>query len=144
MDFEGNKQIFWWGLMGNLVYLDTFLTACHSTATVETYITRRNINFNNDTEAMLIWPGELLSTSNNFYIMRYQVSLKESSEAGLTGMINDIITNINKFNKRLAIGGYTKEATLVHIEFAYSKRGFINKVGKYYRDIFLDVTWSTA
>lgn len=130
--------------MGNLVFLATFLGKCHTTATVETFITRRNINFNNDTEAMLIYPGELISTSNNLYVMRYQVSLKEASEAGLTGMINDIITNINKLNKRLTVTGYTRETTLVHIEFGYGNKGFINKVGKYYRDIFLDVTWSTG
>lgn len=49
------------------------------------------------------------------YIHRYELELLFDTEANLTTAINALITNINKFERRTAIAGYTKPSSLYHI-----------------------------
>ena len=48
-----------------LDYLVTFLKECHATATVSSFSTVKKIFLINDTERILVLPGELVSTDNS-------------------------------------------------------------------------------
>ena len=133
--------------MVNTTDIKTFLGKCHATATVKTYTESRNINFVDDAsgERMLVYPPELISVDNNHYTERYMIKLSETTEATLTAMLNDIIDNIIKLNRRETISGYTKPTTLCNIELKHSNKAFENGITKRWdRDIYIDVEWSTS
>jgi len=131
--------------MVNTTDIGTFLGKCHTTATVVTWTTRKNVNLIDDTERMLVYPPELIGQDNLFYTERYMIKLSETGEAALTAMLNDIITNIEKLNKRQAIAAYTRPSTLCNIELKHSNRVFeLKRTKRWERDIFIDVEWSTS
>lgn len=129
----------------NLDYVRTFIAACHTTATVKQFSEAKNINLINDTERILIYPPELISVDFNHYTERYMVKLSEVNEAGLLGMRNDIITNIEKLNKRETIAGYTRETTLLNAILKYSNKAFeIGITKRWEQDLFIDFEFSTS
>lgn len=131
--------------MVNTTDIKTFLGKCHTTATVNTYTEIKNINAIDDTEKMLVYPPELISSHFNQYTERYIIRLSETGEATLTAMLNDIINNIIKLNTRQAITSYTKPSTLCHITLHHSNKAFENNVSRRWeRDIVIDVEWSTS
>jgi len=129
----------------NLDYIVTFLGKCHTTATVNSYTTIKNINFINDTERILVYPPEIISVDNNHYVERYMVKLSEVDEAGILGMRNDIIDNIIKLNTRQTIAAYTRETTLLYAEIMHSNKAFEHGTTKRWeQDLFIDFTFSTS
>jgi len=133
--------------MVNTTDIATFLGKCHTTATVVTWTTRKNVNLIDDTERMLVHLPEMFDPESNilFYRERYRITLSETGEAALTAMLNDIKTNIIKLNLRQAIAAYTRPSTLCNIELHHSNKAWEHKRTKRWeRDIFIDVEWSVS
>lgn len=98
-------------------------------------------------QRILVFPGILIGQDNNFYTERYLVQLSESSEANLTTALKNIIDGIIKFNKRAAITSWTYASypTLCHMRLANGKQSFKNfSTSRWYKDIFIDIEWSTS
>ena len=132
-------------MASNTAEIALFLKQCHSTATVNTITTVKNINLINDTERMLVYPPELISVDFNHYTERYLIKLSETTEATLTAMMSDIINNIDNLNKRIAVGTFTRPSTMLNAELKNSNKAFENGITKRWdRDIYIDVEWSTA
>lgn len=131
-----------------LDYIRTFLGLVHTTATVKHRQEIGKISSISDAsgEKILVFPGELLSVSDSkLYTKRYMVQLSETSEAGMMGMLNDIIEGCYKMNNRIAITSFTRNAVMKHGEVKYSNKPYFNKAtGRWDMDIFMDFTWGIA
>ena len=125
----------------------TFLLKVHTVATTKHYTEERIIKKIADTQKMLVLPGELLSVDGNFYWKRYKVQISEVNEAGLMTAIKNIIIGIVKFNKRIAIAGFTyaSASTMCHMKFVYSNKNYEDSVSKRWAtDIYIDIEWSSS
>lgn len=125
----------------------TLLGKSHTTATAKTFTEIKKIDLIDDTERILVYPGEIIKSSfMGFYTKRYLVKLSEVGEAGLTAMYNDICIGLEKMNKRIVITSFTRLSTMIHGEIAYSNKAYENrkKSNRWEMDIFLDITWSTS
>jgi len=132
-------------MASNTVEIGLFLKQCHSSATVSTFTTYKNINLINDTEKMLVYLPERIGVDINHYIDRYMVKLSETGEATLTAMLNDILDNITKLNLRQAVGTFTRPTTMLNIEFKHSNKAFeLKRTKRWEQDIYIDVEWSTS
>lgn len=128
-----------------LDYIRTFLGKIHTAATVKQIQEAGNLTYINDTQRMLVLPGELIAVFFNWYIKRYKVQISETSEANLTTAINNIIIGIEKLNRRETITAYTRPSTLIHCKLVNSNKAFFNATSQRWDcDIFLDFEWSTS
>lgn len=129
-----------------LDYIAAFLGKVHTVATVGQIETYGHIGLIADTQKMFVLPGELLgSDGDDFYWKRYKVQISETSEANLTTAINNILIGIRKFNKRTAIAGFTRPATMCHMRFGNSIKSYYNaKTKRWDVDIMIDIEWSTS
>jgi len=135
-----------------LDYIRTFLGAVHTEATVKHFDEENNISLIADTRSMLVFPPEMLgSDGDDFYWKRYMVSILEESEIKMIDAINLIIIGIKEFNRRTAIDGFTRPATMCHIKFAYSSPAWsytatgTATLGKEWAcNIWIDIQWSTT
>lgn len=121
-----------------LDYLKTFVDEATTALTVETYETKRK---GTGRKNCLIEPGELLSVDGSFYKKRFKLRLRTTTEAMMTGFINEIIDGTIVYSKRGA--GFTYPATMCNIKFAYTNKTFVE--GEIWKnDVYLDVRWSTS
>lgn len=136
--------------MTNLDDIRTFLGKVHTAATAK-HVGEHGTQIDSIVDAtyqrILVFPGELLGTDESFYTERYLVQLSESSEANLTTALKNIIDGIIKLNKGQAITGwvYASYPTLCHIKLSNGKQSFKNfNTNRWYKDIYLDIEWSTS
>ena len=127
----------------------TFLGKVHTAATAK-HVGEHGTKIDSIVDAtfqrILVFPGELIG-HDLFYTERYLVQLSETSEANLITAFNNIIDGIKKFNRRQAITSwvYASYPTMCHIRFANGKKAFKNfSTKRWYRDIFIDIEWSTS
>lgn len=126
-----------------LDYIRTFLGECHASATAKQFSEIKKISLINDTERILVYPGEVINTNTKFYTKRFPVKLSETTEANLTGMLNDIINGCEKYNVR--DGTLTEVSTMCNIHVAYGNKSYENPQTKRWDcDIYLDIEWSTS
>lgn len=97
-------------------------------------------------QRMLVFAGVLIGQDINFYTERYLVQLSEINEANLITALNNIIIGIEKHNRRQAITGWTYASypTLCHIRLAYGKEVEKSRTNRWYKDIYIDIEWSTS
>lgn len=95
---------------------------------------------------MLVYAGEPISSNFKFYTERYKVRIAETSEANLIVAFNNIIDGIEKHNNREAITGwvYASYPTLCSFEFMYGMEAEKFRTNRWYRNIYIDVVWSTS
>ena len=134
----------------NLEDIRTFLGLVHTVATAK-HVGEHGTVIDTIVDAsfqrILVFPGILIGEDINFYIERYLVQLSETSEATLITALANIMIGINKHKKRQAIDGwvYASYPTLCHIKLANGKQSFKNfSTGRWYKDIYIDVDWSTS
>lgn len=127
-----------------LEYLRTFLGAAHSDATAKHKYEVGKMALINDTQKIMIEPGELLGLEKeDWYSKRYLVKLSEASEENLMVSLANIIAGIGKLNRRETITDYTRPSTLCHISIPYgqsTKKN--NKSGRWSMALYIDVEWS--
>lgn len=128
-----------------LDYLRTFMMEAHAAATAKSFSEVKNISLINDDDRVLVYPGGLISSQFNHFIKRYRVKLSQTSEITLTTILNDIVDGIEKLNKRIAVGSFTKPNTMCNMKLAYGNKPFENPQTKRWdQDIFIDVEWSSS
>lgn len=91
---------------------------------------------------ILVNDPEIIAFDTNLktYINRYLLEFNFDTEANLTTAINALVTNIQKFQRREAIAGYTKPNTLYHIYLANA--GKITPISKRWECIlYLECEW---
>lgn len=97
-------------------------------------------------QRMLVYAGEPIGSNYKFYTERHKVRIAETSEANLIVAFNNIIDGIEKLNARQAITGwvYASYPTLCSIEFVNGMEAERARTNRWYRNIFIDVKWSTS
>ena len=124
--------------MGELAHIKTFIEEVTTALVVNTYDTKR---FPTGRKNCLVEVGELMSVDGTSYKKRYRLFLRTTTEAIMTGFINEIIDGCLAYSKRKA--GLTVPATMCHIEFRYTNKTHV-KEGIWKNEIYLDVEWSTS
>jgi len=124
-----------------LDYIRTFLGECMTGYTIKHFSECKQLSQINDTQRGLVFPGELLTSDDVYYIKRYKVSFEDTTEAAFTTAFNLLRAGIKNYNKRLA--GVTQVAAMTHIRLVSGNRSFEHgQTKKWYQDINLDITWS--
>ena len=128
-----------------LDYLRTFIAAVHTDATVKHCEEVSKIEKINDTERIFINEGVIMQTENYNVTLRYKIDISADSEINLSTAHNNILIGIRKLKTWTAIGGYTRESTLHHIDFIDAKLAEFNKKTKIWtQTIELQVTWGLS
>ena len=129
----------------------TFLGKVHTVATVKhvgEHGTKIDAIVDASFQRILVFPDEPIGqVAEDFYWMRYLVQISETTEAALTTAFNNILIGIKKFNRREAITGwvYASYPKMCHMKFGFGKQSFKNfNTRRWYKDIFLDIEWSTS
>ena len=128
-----------------LDWIKTFLEKVHTTYTVATIETTKNINNILDTQSILVYPGESLSADRIMIKRQYALQYKDASEGALNSSIYALCEGIDKLNAREAIAAYTRPAALVGMSFVSSGLDF-HKIGagKWYANVKIIVKWLTS
>ena len=100
-----------------LDYIKEFLVRVHTTHTISTIETIRNVNLISDTQSILVYPGESISSSGNILKRQYTLKYRDASEGALNASIYALIEGIRKLNAREAITSYTRDTSLVGMQF---------------------------
>lgn len=125
-----------------LDYIADFLRKVHTTHTVNTAETTLNINTIIDTQSILVYPGESLSSSGIILKRQYNLQYKDATEGALNASVYALIEGIRKLNAREAITSYTRDTSLVGMQFVSSGLDFHQmKIGNWYANIKIIVTW---
>lgn len=128
-----------------LDYIRTFLGKVHTAATAKQKEETGRLGLIADTQRLLIFPGELITSDSYTYKKRYKVQVSETSEANLTTALNNIIDGIYKFNTQQTITSYTRPTTMLHIKLRDSTLNKFNKKSTRWNcEINLDILWSTS
>jgi hypothetical protein len=128
-----------------LDYIDTFLTAIHTGYTVETIETTRNINMIADTQAVLVYTGEALNNNGIIINKQYKLQYKDTSEGNLNSAIYGLIEGIRKLNARETIAGYTKDTSIVGMEFVGTGLDYYHVgANTWYANVKIIVRWLTV
>ena len=129
-----------------LDYIRTFLNNAHTGVTAKQFSEIKKIDMIIDTSRMLVFPPEILgSDGDDFIWKRYKIQVSESTEALMSTAINNILIGIKKFNKRIAIGSFTRPSTMCHMKWSNSTKAFENPQTKRWDlDCWIDIEWSTS
>ena len=128
-----------------LDYIDDFLSKVHTTYTVETIQTTRNIANIGDTQAILVYSGEIVSTTMISVIKQHKIQYWDATEEALNTAIYALIEGVRKLNAREAITSYTKPNALIGIQIISSGKDYYNiKSGVWSANsIKIEVEWLT-
>ena len=127
----------------------TFLGKVHTVATVK-HIGEHSESVDKIADASFqkikVFAGELIGSRFSLYTERHTVRIAETSEANLIVAFNNILIGIEKHNTRQAITGwvYASYPTLCYINFVNGMEAEKFRTNRWYRNIFIDVTWSTS
>ncbi len=127
-----------------LDHIANFLVRVHTTHTVKTIESTRNINLIADTQSILLYAGQALSSSGIILNKQYKISYKDASEGALNSSIYALIAGIRKLNAREAIASYERATSLVGIDFLSTGRDYYEKpAGNWYANVQIIVKWLT-
>jgi hypothetical protein len=125
-----------------LDYIRTFVGEVMTGYTIKQYSEVKNISNIGDTQRGLVYPGEILSVSEVYFVSRYKLKLQDTTEAALTAGIKLLITGTKTYNRRQA--GVTQVASMTHIVVNSGNKAYeVGTTKKWNQDLFLDVVWST-
>lgn len=125
-----------------LDYIYDFLIRVNTAHTIATFETTKNIHVINDPQAILVYPGESLSSSGNIIKRQYKLQYKDASEGALNASIYALIEGIRKLNAREAIDSYTRDTSLVGMQFVSSGLDYHQmNSGNWYGNITIIVKW---
>jgi len=128
-----------------LDYIKTFLEKVHTTHTIATIETTKNIHMINDTQAILVYAGESLSADRIMIKKQYSLQFKDASEGALNSSIYALCEGIDKLNARETIAAYTKPNSLVGMSFLSSGKDYHQMVaGQWFANVKIIVKWLTS
>ena len=127
-----------------LDYIADFLVKVHTTHTVKTIETTRNINLISDTQSILLYAGHAMGTSGLILSKQYHLQYKDATEGALNSSIYALIEGMRKLNAREAITSYTRNTSLVGMKFLNSSKDFFQMAGgNWYANAYIIVKWLT-
>ncbi len=139
------SNVLWGVKMAELAFILDFLAKVHTAHTAKDITTTRNINLINDTQSILLYAGHILGYDGLHLIKQYHVQYKDATEAALNASIYALIEGIKKLNKREAIASYTRDTSLVGIDFLLSSKDYYEKAGEHwYANVYIIVKWRTS
>ena len=125
-----------------LDYIKDFLVRVHTAHTIATIETTLNIHTINDTQAILLYGGESISSSGNILKRQYKLQYKDASEGALNASIYALIEGIRKLNAREAITSYTRDTSLVGMQFVSTGLDYHQmNSGNWYSNVKIIVKW---
>ena len=123
-----------------LDYIRTFIGSVMTGYTIKQFSEVKQLSLINDTQRGLVYPGELLTSNDLYYIKRFKVSFSDTTEVAFTTAFKLLIAGIKNYNMRLA--GPTQVSDMVHITLVSGNKNFEHGTTKrWYQDINLDITW---
>jgi hypothetical protein len=126
-----------------LDYIRTFVGEVMTGYTIKQFSEVKTIASINDTQRGLVYPGEILTFNDVYYVTRYKLKLSDTTELSLTAGIKLLIAGAKKYNSRLA--GVTQVASMTHINLASANQAYEDGITKRWnQDIMFDITWSVA
>lgn len=127
-----------------LDYIRTFLAQACTGTTVKHQAEAGSIYdeqaYTTATSRIFIFPPELMGSFSTRKVERYQLQLKESTEALLTTMYNHIQSACQTANRWGSVGTWTRPSTFCNIHVANGNKAFMKE--SFSRIIFIDVEWS--
>lgn len=124
-----------------LDYVRTFVGEAMTGYTIKQFSEIKKLSLIGDTQRGLVFPGEIISMGESYYVSRYKLQLSDATEAALTTGIKNLMIGIRKYNRRLA--GVTQVATMTHIRAIGSIKAFEQgQTKRWYNDIILEITWA--
>lgn len=123
-------------------YIRTFLSKIHTTATVY-HITEKGKQPIGDTEWIRVYPSELMSSNEHYHLLRFRITLHESTEPLLMAAVNNIAIGVSKLNRRETITDYTRPASFIHVELKDGNKVF-SRNGWFNQDLNLDCKFTTS
>jgi hypothetical protein len=131
--------------MGELAYIKTFLEKIHTTHTIATIETTKNIHMIDDTQSILVYAGESLSADRIMIKKQYNLQYIDASEGALNASIYALCEGIDKLNAREAIAAYTRPNSLVGMSFLSSGKDYHQmEAGEWYANVKIIVKWLTS
>ncbi len=119
-----------------------YYTDGHTVATIQT---TRNINLIADTKSILVYAGHVLGFDGLHLSKQYHLQYRDEDEGKLNATIYALIEGIKKLNKREAITSYTRNTSLVGIDFLLSSKDYFEKAGNHwYANVYIIVKWRTS
>jgi len=126
-----------------LDYIKAFLEKIHTTHTVATIETTRNINIIEDAQSILVYTGEILDVNYNIIEKQYKISYKDATEGALNSTLYALINGINKLNKRETITDYTKPNSLLGMKLLSTTKDWYNIGSSWYANATIVAWWIT-
>ena len=126
-----------------LDYIRTFVGEVMTGYTIKQYSETKNISLISDTQRGLVYPGEILTFNDVYYVTRYKLKLSDATELALTAGIKLLIAGAKIYNSRLT--GATQVASMTHINLASANQAYEDGLNKRWnQDIMIDITWSVG
>jgi hypothetical protein len=128
-----------------LDYIITFIGKVNTAHTPKSIETTKNINLIDDTQSVLIYAGETLSSTSYSIMRQYHLQYKDATEGALNASIYALIEGIRKLNTRETITAYTKPTSLIGMQFISSGKDYKNHLsGNWYANIIITAEWLTT
>ena len=124
-----------------LDYIRTMVGEVMTGYTIKQFSEVKNISLISDTQRGLVYPGEMITIHDVYYIKRYKLALSDTTEAALMAGYKLLIAGARKYNSRLA--GVTQVASMAHIRVQPGTKSYEQGATKrWYTTLNLDITWS--
>ena len=126
-----------------LDYVRTFIGEVMTGYTIKQYSEVKNISLISDTQRGLVYPGEILTFNDVYFVTRYKLKLSDASEAALTTGLKLLIAGAKLYNSRLT--GPTQVASMTHIRLVSGNQAYeVGNTKRWNQDIMIDITWSVT
>ena len=126
-----------------LEYVRTFVGSVMTGYTVKNYSEVKNISLIADTQRGLVYPGEILTFNDVYYVTRFKLKLSDATEVALTAGIKLLIAGAKLYNSRQA--GPTQVAAMTHIRLVSANQAYeVGTTKRWNIDIMIDITWSVS
>ena len=125
----------------DLDYVRTFVGEEMTGYTIKQFSEVKNLSLISDTQRGLVYPGEIITINDVYYVKRYKLALSDATEAALITGYKLLIKGARLYNSRLA--GPTQVASMTHIKIEPGTQDYEHGATKrWYTTFNLDITWS--
>lgn len=128
-----------------LDYIATFLGKVHTTHTIKTIETTRNINLIADTQSILVYAGETIKSDIITIKRYYHLQYKDTTEAALNASLYGLNEGIRKANARITITDWTRPSSLIGLKIISGSADYFQiKGGNWYGNVIIEAEWLTT
>jgi len=126
-----------------LDYVRTFVGSVMTGYTIKQFSEVKKLSLIADTQRGLVYPGEIITIHDVYFLTRYLLKLSDASESALTTGIKNLISGAQTYNARQT--GPTQVADMTHIRIIPGSKSFEQgQTKRWYIDLNIDITWSVS